>query len=136
LVKVAAGKNGTVGHSYEVAGWLNARTTGNAVGANIRKTQRVVTGYTYRLYNTTFPQLNFYGQQGGPSDVWIFVDADDNSASDPSRKNNNYPDPGDNHGADGGNVAFADGHAEWVSQKNYLRSFFRGTDYYHDAIIP
>lgn len=35
----------------------------------------------------------------------------------------NYPDAADNHGAIGGNVAFCDGHAELVRQRNYVYSF-------------
>ena len=53
-----------------------------------------------------------------------------------TRKNDNYPDPGDNHGSAGGNVVFCDGHAEWVPQKLYLYSFERGTDEWHPAVIP
>jgi hypothetical protein len=44
------------------------------------------------------------------------------------------PDPGDNHGTAGENVAFTDRHVEWVSQKNYLRSWFRGNDEVHASI--
>ena len=36
---------------------------------------------------------------------------------------NNYPDRTDNHGDAGANIMFCDGHAEWVSLKNYLNSF-------------
>ncbi len=136
LVDNATGKNGTVGHSYEVAGWLNTRGTGGGQGATIRKTQASVTGYKYRLNNTTFPQYNCFNQTGGPSDIWIIYDADDKdySGADPTRKNEDYPDPGDNHGAEGGHVVFCDGHAEWVPQKNYLLKWFRGTDEFHDQI--
>jgi prepilin-type processing-associated H-X9-DG protein len=35
----------------------------------------------------------------------------------------NYPDRFDNHGALGGNIAFCDGHAEFVRQRNYVYSF-------------
>jgi prepilin-type N-terminal cleavage/methylation domain-containing protein/prepilin-type processing-associated H-X9-DG protein len=134
LVDNAAGRVGTNGHSYEIAGFLNARIASGSVGANIRKTQNTVAGYTYRLNNTTFPQLNFRGSRGGPSDIWIIYDADDRVASDPTRQNEDYPDRGDNHGTEGGNVIFCDGHAEWVPQKHYLRSFFRGTDEWHPPL--
>ncbi|MCL4786198.1 MAG: prepilin-type N-terminal cleavage/methylation domain-containing protein [Verrucomicrobia bacterium] len=135
LVDNAGGKNGILGHSYEVAGFLNRVGTGGGLGANARKTQSTVVGWTY-LLNTGDPQMNFFRQRGGPSDIWIIYDADDVGAGDPSRRNGDYPDPGDNHGSDGGNVVFCDGHAEWVPQKNYLRSFFRGTDEFHYPIVP
>jgi len=136
LVDNAAGKNGTIGHSYEIAGYLNYWTTGNAPGANVRKTQSTINGWNYRLNNTGFPQANFFGQRGGPSDIWIIYDADDRLASDPTRQNGDYPDKGDNHGTDGGNVIFCDGHAEWVKQKDYIKSFSKGTDEYHPVLIP
>lgn len=136
LVNNAAGKAGTNGHSYEVAGWLNARSASGAAGAMIRKTQNSVASYTYRLDNSAggFPQYNFKGQGGSPSDFWIIYDADDRLASDPSRQNEDYPDAGDNHGIDGGNVVFCDGHAEWVKRKLYLFKWFRGTDEWHDQV--
>ncbi len=55
---------------------------------------------------------------------------------DPTRRNEDYPDPGDNHGADGGNVVYCDGHAEWAPQKLYLFKWFRGTDEWHAQITP
>ncbi len=138
LVNNAAGKAGTVGHSYEVAGWINARQAYGAGGAMIRKTQSSVTSYTYRLNNTAggHPQYNFHGQGGGPSDLWIIYDADDKLSTDPSRKNEDYPDAGDNHGTAGGNVVFCDGHAEWVPRRLYLWKWFRGTDEWHDQVVP
>ena len=136
LVDNAAGKNGTIGHSYEIAGYLNYWTTGGSAGANVRKTQSTINGWNYRLNNTGFPQANVFGQRGGPSDIWIIYDADDRDSTDPIRQNGDYPDKGDNHGTDGGNVIFCDGHAEWVKQRDYIRSFAKGTDEYHSAIIP
>lgn len=131
LVNNAAGRDGQYGHSYEVAGYLNARGTAGLRNPDPpRKTQSIVTGYNYKLYS---PYT--VNQRGGPSDFWIIYDADDASSADPSRKNEDYPDPGDNHGAAGGNVVFCDGHAEWVPQKDYLRSFARGTDEYHASIL-
>lgn len=128
------GRNDTIGHSYEVAGFLQGRLNGGAGNPTpIRKTQARLTGYNYTLTSefTT-------AQRGGPSDFWIIYDADDaanTSAPDyATRKNGDYPDAGDNHGTDGANVVFCDGHAEWVRQKSYLRSFARGTDEYHDPL--
>ena len=138
MVNNAPGKEGIDGHSYEVAGWLNARGAGGVQGAMIRKTQPIVAGYTYQLNNANFPQYNYRGQRGGPSDIWIIYDADDKdySGADPTRRNEDYPDAGDNHGIDGGNVVFCDGHAEWVPRKLYLMKWFRGTDEFHDPIVP
>ena len=42
-----------------------------------------------------------------------------------------FPDPGDNHGVEGGNVVFCDGHAEWVPRNKYVGSFIRGNDEAH-----
>jgi prepilin-type N-terminal cleavage/methylation domain-containing protein/prepilin-type processing-associated H-X9-DG protein len=131
----AAGKKGTLGSSYEVAGFLNYFTTGGALGLDQRKTQATVQSWHYQLSlaGTPFAQWSPQGN-GGPSDIWIIYDADDRDAADPGRLNGDYPDPGDNHGADGGNVVFCDGHAEFVIQKKYLQSFFKGTDEYKGAL--
>jgi len=140
LLNNASGKNGTAGHSWEMAGWLNARQGSGVAGAMVRKTQSTVAGYTYRLNNASggFPQYQCQGQRGGPSDIWVIYEADDkdSSGADPGRKNEDYPDAGDNHGKDGGNVVFADGHAEWITRKLYLQKWFRGTDEWHDQITP
>jgi hypothetical protein len=44
------------------------------------------------------------------------VDADSAFATYAGAKND-YPDLGDNHGKEGHNANFADGHAEWVTVK-------------------
>lgn len=119
-----------MGHSYEVAGFLNGSS-----GTGVRKTQNVVSSYVYQLANPP-PFPNFKGQKASPSDIWIIYDADDKLASDPRRQNEDYPDAGDNHGKDGGNIVFCDGHAEFVPQKKYLLSFFRGCDESHTPIVP
>ena len=136
--KNADGSKANWGHSYEVAGFANTRGTGGSMGANIRKTQSAVAAYIYKLANTTFPQYNFINQRGGPSDLMIIYDEDDKdyTGADPTRKNEDYPDAGDNHGTDGENFIFCDGHAEWVTQKNYLYKWFRGTDEFKDPIVP
>jgi prepilin-type N-terminal cleavage/methylation domain-containing protein/prepilin-type processing-associated H-X9-DG protein len=138
LLNNAAGRFGTNGHSYEMAAYANGRTTAGAPGAMVRKTQISVNAYIYRLNNASFPQYNFLNQRASPSDLWLIYDADDKdySGRDLTRKNEDYPDPGDNHGSEGANIVFCDGHAEWVKQKQYLRSFFRGADEWHDYVTP
>lgn len=126
------GKNN--GASYEVAGYLNG---GSATGTSpnyIRKTESALAGYSYQMQNTVYPEYNFKGQRASLSDIWILYDSDD--YGDDTRKENNYPEAGDNHGDAGENVAFCDGHVEWVGKKKYLRSLFRGTDEAKPYRIP
>jgi prepilin-type N-terminal cleavage/methylation domain-containing protein/prepilin-type processing-associated H-X9-DG protein len=131
LINNAPGKNGTNGHSYEVAGYFagqNGTTVGGPNNVNERKTQLTAMS---RVYMT--PQAgnryNFLGQKASPSDVWVIYDEDDAGGAD--RPNEDFPDPGDNHGADGGNIVFGDGHAQWIPRKKYVGSFIRGTDEVH-----
>lgn len=131
----APGRNGGRGHSYELAAYLNGAGTGGGAGQMIRKTEATLNAYNY-LLNTGNLQMNFQRQRASISDIWIIYDADDRDAADPNRQNNDYPDAGDNHGKDGGNVVFCDGHAEWVPRKKYLRSWYLGTDEYHPPIVP
>jgi prepilin-type N-terminal cleavage/methylation domain-containing protein len=127
------GRIGTTnGHSYEVAGYLNGGPSTNFV----RKTDTIVAGYTYQLDNTFYPEFNFKGQKASPSDIWIFYDADDTGNNDPNRMYNDFPELGENHGDAGENVAFSDGHVQFVTRKNFLRSWFRGTDEGKPSRIP
>jgi prepilin-type processing-associated H-X9-DG protein len=44
---------------------------------------------------------------------------------------NNIPDAIDNHGTDGGNISFADGHVQFISAKpesKYISVIYLGTD--------
>jgi len=129
LLNNAPGKEATVGHSYEVAGFFCGQngTTINPT-TNVRKTQATALSHVYST-----PQggsrYNFVGQTASPSDVWIIYDEDD--AGGTTRPNEDFPDVGDNHGTEGGNVVFGDGHAEWVPRKQYVGGFIRGTDETH-----
>src|SRR5438445_13766463 len=91
---------------------------GEVKGMNVRKTESSIANWTYQLNNTTFPAMNFRGQSCGPSDIWIIYDEDDLGAG-PDLANGDYPDRGDNHGTEGGNVVFCDGHATFVKQSKY-----------------
>ena len=123
------------GHSYEVAGFLHGQSLSGTNLVGTRKTQRSVVGYTYQLNYTVYPQYNVFNSRASASDIWLMYDADDADATDPTRLNEDFPDAGDNHGILGGNVIFADGHAQWVTRKQYLPSFIRGCDENHGTII-
>ena len=138
LVSNAGGKFQPFGSSYEISGFLNSYTINGNNYKNIRKTQS-----TCSRYVTTITEKPYVvaGQAIGSSDILIIYDADDigylpNGTMDSNRKNDNYPDPGDNHGAAGANFVFCDGHAQWVLRRNYLRTFILGTDEYHPPIVP
>lgn len=128
LMDNAGGKDAVLGHSYEVAGFFRGQNgTSTANFYNGRKKQSTVNSYTYRQSQLGGAKYNFIGRRASPSDVWLIYDADDPV----NGSNQDYPDPVDNHGADGANVVFADGHAEWIKQVNYIRSFILGTDESH-----
>jgi len=123
----AANPNG--GHSYEVAGYFAGQNGGIIYPTiNIRKTQRTVLSHVYGSVQAG-TKYNFIGDKVNPSVVWIIYDADDVGGAD--RRNEDFPDEGDNHGSLGGNVIFGDGHAEWIPRKQYVGSFIRGTDEVH-----
>jgi len=95
----APNKNATNGHSYE--------TLGEIRGSKV--TQKFLQSYTLQYHST-------YKGKPGPSAVWFFFDADDSPA-------NNALDDADNHGKEGGNVAYCDGHAAWVKRKDWRRQW-------------
>jgi len=137
LTDNAHGKAATSGSSYEVAGFFCGQN-GTTIDAtqNIRKTERTALSHAYVNTPQGGGKYDFTNQRASPSDVWIIYDEDDAWAGgdidDPNgRKNGDFPDVGDNHSSDGGNVVFGDGHAEWVPRKKYVGSFIRGTDETH-----
>jgi len=95
LIKTADDKNATNGTSYEVLG-------------EVLKTNKVTQQFvnTWTLKNNN----NLKGTQPGASAFWIFHESDNGGL-------NNWIDEPDNHGVDGGNVAYCDGHAKWVKRK-------------------
>jgi len=126
----APGKAGTYGHSYEVAGFF-CGANGNTIDdkTNVRKTQKTTLTHIYSTPQAG-TKYNFLGQHASPSYAWVIYDEDDVGTGD--RPNEDFPDPGDNHGAEGGNIVFGDGHAEWVPRNKYVGSFIRGTDETHN----
>jgi prepilin-type N-terminal cleavage/methylation domain-containing protein/prepilin-type processing-associated H-X9-DG protein len=135
------------GTSYEVSGFINGNNSTAATATwtpNVRKTQNVVAGYAYQnlLSYTVKGQIltfNLRGQRASPASMWLIYDGDDAIAFPPGKvSNNDYPDYIDNHGTDGGNVIFCDGHAEWVQQLRYPTLFAYGTEeaVYHVYTYP
>jgi prepilin-type N-terminal cleavage/methylation domain-containing protein/prepilin-type processing-associated H-X9-DG protein len=128
-----AGTKTGPGTSYEVSGFINGNNTVGS-GYNVRKTQNVLAGYNYKsdlFYNVKGKTLTFRltGQRASPSAMWLIYDGDDPVAYPPGKvSNQDYPDYIDNHGSDGGNVAFCDGHAQWVPQIRYPEIFAYGTE--------
>ena len=134
LLDNAPGRNSTTGHSYEVAGFF-AGQNGSFISAtvNVRKTQPSVLAHIYSTPQAPGSRYNFLGRVASPSDVWIIYDEDDPGPGD--RPNQDFPDAGDNHGTEGGNVVFGDGHAEWVPRNKYVGSFILGTDEQHNLSL-
>ena len=101
----ASSNQATNGHSYEVFGcWHNGPTF-------TRKTTRNISGHRHE-------KGDLAGQVTGPSDTFIIIDVmEPHSAQGWPWEN--WPNPYDGHGVDGGNVAFADGHSEWIGKKRW-----------------
>ncbi len=118
------GRKAGRGHSYEISGFMNA---------SIRKTQTAMAAYVYHnnlSYNVKGVTQNFMlkGTTGSPCKIWIIHDGDDAISYAGKTSNNDYPDPPDNHGAEGGNIIFCDGHAEWVRAARWPEMFAYGTE--------
>ncbi len=107
------------GHSYEDFQWwrnatdnLPASPCMGSAPFGVEKTESRMQTYVHRKPCA----LGLQGTIAGPARIWLQVDADDLFSTFPGAIND-YPDPGDNHGAEGHNANFGDGHAEWVTVK-------------------
>ncbi|MEO6183745.1 MAG: type II secretion system protein [Verrucomicrobiota bacterium] len=122
------------GYSYENFSWwrrdiFNSTTTGEQTdgtsGPQKRKTESRVLS---RDHQNSSDNLGLQGQRPGPSQTWLTLDGDNLNNS----KNllNDFPDSGDNHGADGANANFCDGHAQWVKAVKTANDFPSKGDVY------
>ena len=103
---------GANGLGYEVFGLF----TGSAI-ASPKKTEQNIAGHTIK----NAPQ--FLGQKLSASTVFLMVDADRGSVEPvvfAKPNNSNFPDAEDNHKADGANMNFCDGRAEFVRRNKWL----------------
>jgi prepilin-type N-terminal cleavage/methylation domain-containing protein/prepilin-type processing-associated H-X9-DG protein len=101
------------GTSYEVFGVF-----GNSTANPGKKTEKSLANYVIKNYKGAI------GGKPGASAVFIIVDADDTFGGD----HNNYPDPGDNHGAEGATFGFCDGHAQFITLRKFLDVWNLGQD--------
>ena len=106
------------GWSYEVFGWYNGPR-----GA-IKKTFSTVANYTIGVDHGYF---NFAGTKPGAVNTFIVFDGDDTKSSD-SRSVNNWPDETDYHGRAGNNLAFCDGHSEFIKEIKWRYRFVLSHD--------
>jgi prepilin-type N-terminal cleavage/methylation domain-containing protein/prepilin-type processing-associated H-X9-DG protein len=101
------------GHSYEVKGWYSVP---GISGGFTKKTQASVNAWTL---TQDFPPY-FYNMQGmkpGVANSFIIHDSDENLTP---KGWNDYPDKQDNHKGAGNNVAFCDGHSEFIKENKWL----------------
>jgi prepilin-type processing-associated H-X9-DG protein len=120
LQENATSKMATNGPSYELYGYYNFDNSPQTP-KRIQKTQTTV---STRVNESTKPvgtaKVSLAGQKPGPSRTWIIQDSDDPNSLGGKQ---NKPDATDNHGADGANTAFCDGHAEFITGKRYAYEF-------------
>lgn len=107
------------GHSYEnFQFWLSPDEFPNQTDPESGRSRRGTMKTESRV--STYVHKNFpFGLKGviaGPSRIYLQVDADSAFATYPGAIND-YPDPGDNHGADGHNANFCDGHVEFITTR-------------------
>jgi len=87
--------------------------------------QRDELGLSLSILLSLQSQLDWHPSE--PGRACLFLDGDSGYAG----TRNNIPDPVDNHGVDGGNVSFCDGHAEFVSarpESKYIQMIYLATD--------
>jgi hypothetical protein len=106
----------TFGTSYEVFGTMSGPKQSDGSFPALKKTEKSVNSKAIEKYP---PAL---GNRRGPSNILLFLDADDTHAEGNLGSTiNNWPDPEDNHGATGTCMNFCDGHAQWIKRLDYLK---------------
>jgi prepilin-type N-terminal cleavage/methylation domain-containing protein len=107
------------GSSYEIFGFMNYTGTNFTElivdgvvkqVPGIRKTLTTVQNYVHQ-----FDSFGLKGTKPGPSAIWLLLDGDETSG--------NYPSSTGNHGPQGLNVEFCDGHVDWITQKQWNFSY-------------
>ena len=118
-----AGNTANPGSSYELFGFMNSTAdTPNFTTIDVMGQQRRIPGIKKTLasvngYPHFYDSFGLKGMVAGPSRIWLILDGDGPAVP------NNYPDIRDNHRDKGINVAFCDGHVEWVALKQYIKLY-------------
>lgn len=113
LTTKAVSREATKGHSYEVFGcWHNSAQPNSP--PYVRKTLKNINSHPH-----VTPTSAFFGQAAGASQTFIIMDVMEPHTSVNPNYHENFPNPLDGHGSDGGHVVFADGHAEWIPRKQW-----------------
>ena len=125
LTYYAGNKLRNPGSSYELFGWWGYSSSTTYPTA--RKTRSNVLGWTYHYPSAYNYCRGYLGTLAGPTRACLLLDGDSGYAG----TRNNIPDPVDNHGADGGNVSFCDGHVQFISARpdsKYITMIYLATD--------
>jgi prepilin-type N-terminal cleavage/methylation domain-containing protein len=101
------------GTSYEIFGTFSTVMAG--VSTSVKKTEKNIGNKIITKYSGAL------GQHVSPTDIMLALDADDTGSGGLGSTHNNWPDPEDNHGAEGTCMNFCDGHAQWVKRADYLK---------------
>ncbi|HPD28657.1 MAG TPA: prepilin-type N-terminal cleavage/methylation domain-containing protein [Phycisphaerae bacterium] len=125
----------TGGHSYEIWGWFD----GPSIYLDRTKIDGRSESVGQQLCLPRKPAVEpLYSQRTGclvkkqstikrPHTCLLVLDSDQGGSGQPGDENNNYPDPANNHGKDGLNVSFVDGHTQFVRPSQvtsiYLQSY-------------
>ncbi|MEI6074890.1 MAG: prepilin-type N-terminal cleavage/methylation domain-containing protein [Verrucomicrobiota bacterium] len=101
------------GTSYEIFGTFN--TVIGGLTTSVKKTEKNIGAKIITKYSSAL------GQHVSPTDIMLMLDADDTGSDGLGSTHNNWPDPQDNHGAEGTCMNFCDGHAQWIKRMDYLK---------------
>jgi len=118
------------GHSYEVWGWYD----GPSIYPDRTKIDGKSAGTKGQQLGWPADRPGFTSDTGGDvikkhrtvkQPIYTLLALDSDQAIGPDDPNNNFPDKGNNHGTEGLNICFLDGHVEFVRPRQVVRTYLR-----------